>query len=249
MRIILSIVHSLTRSLTHSLAHSLFRSCDQENAVKMARSIGDINLIAAALANTKLRFTEAFHQYKQLYSTSGNMCESLGKLLPLLATSHDARMLISKATKDDPVQLSQVKKALGTLLKPILGSFNGYYCLNLSKELDRVCLSRLFEQSILINNKRSYETAEILGHGNLGDLSQNGSNWSSFRNAIYKGSSCELSPSLFSPIPSNGILEFDFSGSSRPDENELVLSDEKVNLLTYSLTYLLTHVLTDLLNL
>jgi len=51
----------------------------------------------------------------------------------LVGTYADTRKLISFVTKDDPLLVSQVKKTLGAVLRPVLGALNGYYSLNLTK--------------------------------------------------------------------------------------------------------------------
>ena len=107
----------------------------------------------------------------------------------------------------------------------MLGSFNGFYTLDLSKEMHRQCLAKLLEQSQTMNHKR--KSNSIIGFAKVGDVSQHG-NWSSFRNEHYNGEAIEITPTKFTPIPHSGILEFDFSGGNRPTGGELVLSDKRL---------------------
>ena len=53
--------------------------------------------------------------------------------------------------------------------------------LDLSRDMDRICLARLLE----LSNTRRYHNMEAskLGHGIVGDTSQYGT-WSSFRNEM-----------------------------------------------------------------
>ena len=56
-----------------------------------------------------------------------------------------------------------------------------------SQDLDRLCLSRLFEHNMIFNGKRKADSAAFPpGYGVVGDTSQVG-NWSCFRNCLYKG--------------------------------------------------------------
>eukprot|EP01035_Chromulina_nebulosa_P020409 gene20409-26486_t len=119
------------------------------------------------------------------------------------------------------------KKAMGMSYNPLLGMYNGYYVLDLSKPTDRQCLHKLFEESIQINNHRK----------NIGkwDISQNG-NWSCFRNVIVDGKPVHtLLLHDYSPIPKAGKLEFDFVDYSRPNhEIEKPLNDYKFILILIS---------------
>ena len=95
--------------------------------------MGDVNLLNAALANAKIRYEEAVEQFAQLYKVSGNLTDCVARVVPLIGSAADTRRLISHVTKDEPLALSQVKRALGCILKPVLGALNGYYSLNLAK--------------------------------------------------------------------------------------------------------------------
>jgi hypothetical protein len=119
----------------------------------------------------------------------------------------------------------RLKRDFGASLRPILGNPNGYYVLDLSKEMDRMCLEKLLEISTTAGNKRM-ENSKI-GYGRVGDLSQKG-NWSSFRNELLNGEPVVLSPAFAQPIPLSGKLEFDFSGAGRPTRDALVVSDIRV---------------------
>jgi hypothetical protein len=59
-----------------------------------------------------------------------------------------------------------LKKLLGQAYKPIIGIFDGFYCLDLTNENDRICLAKLFEQNNTTTAKRKSE--------NLWDVSQDG---------------------------------------------------------------------------
>jgi hypothetical protein len=114
---------------------------------------------------------------------------------------------------------------LSSYINIILGNPNGYYILDLSKEMDRMCLERLLELSTTAGVKRM--EASKIGYGRVGDLSQKG-NWSAFRNEMLNGEPVVLSPAFAQPIPLSGKLEFDFSGAGRPTRDSLVVSDVRV---------------------
>lgn len=137
----------------------------------------------------------------------------------------DARNLINSLLENDRTEMMRLKRDFGASLRPIMGNPNGYYVLDLSKEMDRMCLERLLEISTTSGNKRM--EASKLGYGRVGDVSQKG-NWSSFRNELLNGEPVTLSPTFAQPIPLSGKLEFDFSGAGRPTREALVVSDVRV---------------------
>ena len=107
-----------------------------------------------SLKNMKLRFQEAYDIYKVLMLQTGNMPKTLLMVLPLLESPEDAAKLLSIATKDNRIHIANVKAMAGVSIKPLLGNINGYYCLNLSNELDRVCFARLLGHSQSLNALR-----------------------------------------------------------------------------------------------
>ena len=120
--------------------HKTVTSTDHKYSLDMAKNVGNVTHLTSAIKNTKLRFQEAYETYKALYHESGNVAKTLAKVLPNVGLPSEARQLVSKATRDDRVKLAQVNIELGVCLKPIYGMFNGFYSLDLSKEIHRVCL-------------------------------------------------------------------------------------------------------------
>ena len=117
--------------------------------------------------------------------------------------------------------------ALGFAVKPIFGNMNGYYCLDMTRETDRLCLAQLLEKSRTVNEFKSQSCK--FGPGILGDTSQRG-NWSCFRNEHFNKKPIEITLENFTPMPNVGKLEFDFSMIMRPegdDEDLTPISDEK----------------------
>lgn len=211
----------------------------------MAKSIGDLLLITDAVGNSKLRMDEAYRLYQTLYKELGDTAECLAQILPMMMSPTEARQLVSKTTHDERLKLNRVKAKLGVTLRPMYGAFNGYYCLDLKKELHRICFSRLLEQSQTSNASRAAQS--IVGHGRVGDLSQHG-NWTSFRNEHLNGKPIIIVVSDFNPIPHKGILEFDFSDISRPDGTELKMTDKRLCKVLSNICLLDSEKTTDALN-
>lgn len=200
-------------------------SLDTKYAYRMAKGIGDVTMMTDATKNTKTRYNEAYNIYKTMYKELGDKAAVLIKVVPGMMNPADARQLVSKVTNDDRIEIARIKMAFGASYRPLLGSFNGYYALDLSKDIHRMCLARLLEQSQTMNHKR--KSNSIIGFAKVGDVSQHG-NWTSFRNEMFNGEPIEITPARFTPIPHSGILEFDFSGGNRPTGGELVLSDRRL---------------------
>lgn len=193
----------------------------------MARQIGDISLIHSQLSNSRVHFTEGFEAYRHIYGNSGNIATSLAKIIPTMASNVEAKQLVMAATYGRKKIILQMKKQLGFLLKPILGAINGWYCLNLSRDVDRMTMNRLLQASHVFNQSKAQRSSFMAGYNVVGDISQSG-NWSCFRNVYLNDEKRDINSETFTPIPMKGIIHFDFSGSLRPDGVPLILSDDRV---------------------
>jgi hypothetical protein len=142
------------------------------------------------------------------------MITSLSYVLPQVGEPSDARKLVMAATDGSKQALLQIKGAFGQTIKPMFGLYNGFYQLDLSKDLHRSCLSRLFENSTRRNGERAATYRDWFGHGLVGDTGQYP--WNSFRNAMFNREPIEVTPANFTPMPVIGKLEFDFSTVERP---------------------------------
>lgn len=215
---------------TEKANFSVMTSSDQNNALNMAISMGDSQLVQEAIRSSKIRFSEAESLFRRMYKETGNLAGSVAKLLPQMKSNAEAKQLVSKVTKDDRKLVSQIKQMLGPASKTIFGVPNGYYVLDLSHEYHRICLSRLFEQNQKANVPRQRQC--WLGFGVLGDTSQHG-NWTSFRNEIFNKVPIEVTPERFTPMPKSGVLEFDFCGGIYPTMDDFAVPDAKfVNVLS-----------------
>jgi hypothetical protein len=79
--------------------------------------------------------------------------------------------------------MQKLKTYVGSALRPIMGYYDGYYELDMSLELDRVCLLHLLEHSQRVADARKSRYESVFGRAVVGDCSQRG-NWSAFRNQV-----------------------------------------------------------------
>jgi Ca2+-binding EF-hand superfamily protein len=201
-------------------------SLDSKYASNMARGIGDMSLLSEAVKHNKMRYNEALSMFKTIYKEQRNKAAILLRLLPQMMYSTESIQLISKVTNDNYLELQRIKLTFGVSLKPLLGLYNGYYILDLSKEIHRICLVRLLEQSENFNARRKRES--IIKIGKVGDTSQH-QNWTCFRNELYNDEKIEITSARFTPMPESGILSFDFSGGNRPSlMGELTITDKRL---------------------
>ena len=109
----------------------------------------------------------------------------------------------------DVLRWRRLKQRLGTALLPLIGSYSGYYPLDLTFSTDRVCLKRLIERSVKNCDSRI--------RAKLGDTSQHG-NWTCFRNEYHPDlPDARIVPKYFYPMPEKAKVEFDFVNINRPD--------------------------------
>lgn len=201
-------------------------SADQTNMTSVAKETGDTsNLLPYGFENMKIRLNEAIELYEAMFKDSGDKIKVLVKLLPQMASPEEVRALIKKITNNDILEVQRVKQALGQALKPIWGMPNGYYNLDLTKDMDRICLSMLFEHSHTLGSQRG-GLCRLDGFF-FGDTSQH-QNWQCFRNEILNGNPIKLTPQLFTPMPRTGRLSFDFSGGFRSVEIPPTITDSKM---------------------
>ena len=200
---------------------------DCKNIIKIATAMGHITtMITYSLHSAKLRFNEALKFFDIMFHDVGNKAEVLLILLPRMIHPMEARILVSRVTNEDPVETEFVKQKLGNALRPIFGLPCGFYALDLSKAVDRICLVKLFEFGIGLSSQRK-QANDPFGLEVMGDTSQM-RNWSSFRNELFNEDMCKVAPALFSPIPKEGLLECDFVAHELPVSETQIISDMKL---------------------
>ncbi len=121
---------------------------DQTNITSVAKAAGDTaNLLPFGFESMRIRLNEALDIYETMLKDVGDKIKVLVKILPQISSPEEARMLVKKVTDNDVLEVQRIKGALGQSIKPIWGMPNGYYNLDLAKDMDRICLSMLFEHS------------------------------------------------------------------------------------------------------
>lgn len=181
-------------------------STDRDNINKLAGAGADkdaAKMTSFGVATTKIRLDEAYSLYTTMIgSQTDNKAAKtavLSTLLPQLGSPVDARLLVSKVFLNDKPDILNFKRMLGCSVRPFLGMYNGFYCLDLSKSLDRLCCMKLIEMS----KTRAYfrNRNAIAGMDKVSDLSQNGNENSCFRNEHFLGKPFVLSSKFATPLP------------------------------------------------
>ena len=220
------LVIELKDSYVRKRHFQVLTSSDQSNISALASKLGTspAQMIGYSFGTCKMRYREACEFYDTMLLDMADKTKVLSHILPQMIVPIEARMLVSKATNDDAVEVNLIRNFMGNALKPIFGLPCGFYRLDFSKEMDRLCLAKLLEYDGIFAALR--RNNDPFGLGIVGDTSQF-RNWSSFRNAHLDNVPIKISPSLFSPIPKVGILEFDFIGTIRPPIGQITISDAK----------------------
>jgi hypothetical protein len=186
----------------------------------MAKNTSDgAQLLQYAAQANLLRMDEAQDLYNNIVTDNGDPAGTLAILLPHMAVASDAQNLATVCAPEDDTVRKRIKNQLGPAYRAIMGIPNGYYALDLSKESDRSCMTKLLELSTTGAARRMQ-----LG---CGDVSQDG-NWSSFRNEYFAGREIRLTLAALTPMPTQGKIEFDFVSSERPSANVVCLTDRKI---------------------
>jgi hypothetical protein len=202
---------------------------DQINIVKLASKLGDVTtMVRYALQHTKLRIAEAINFFDFMLLDNGDKTRIMHYLLPRMLLPAEAQQLISHVTLECPSDIAYLRQSMGHAIRPILGTPCGFYTLDLSKEMDRVCLHRLMEISATANLFRIDDKTNVYTKGCFGDTSMHG-NFSFFRNEVFNGEKTVISPANFVPLPERGMLDFDYAGDFRPllSQHLSTISDQK----------------------
>jgi hypothetical protein len=172
-------------------------------------SSNPVLLLTFAIESTKLYLEEAQMLYDEIMQKSDDPTPLLAKVLMKMLFSEDAMRMIKCYISNDVLKLRRLKQRLGYAYYPLTGVYNGFYSLDMSKELDRVCLKKLIEKSA--------KNVDARRNKGLWDTSQHG-HWSCFRNEYHVDNvDMIISPRYFYPIPHKGKIEFDFVNIDRPN--------------------------------
>ncbi|RYH14422.1 hypothetical protein EON65_33645 [archaeon] len=80
---------------------------------------------------------EALSVAETMLQDSQDRVGVLKKLLLQVNDAEDTRHLIQSLLEDNRTDMMRLKRDMGAALRPILGQPNGYYVLDLNKEIDR----------------------------------------------------------------------------------------------------------------
>ncbi len=165
-------------------------------------------LLNFAAENMQLQLDEARILHHGMVKEGMDKVLSLAKLLPRMSGPIEVRKLVVDRLDNDHRLMVKLHYYLGNAFSVLLGNYDGYYCLDMSKENDRLCMSRLLQQNTEYNKHRLQ-----FGHA---DVSQDG-NWSCFRNEILEEDDHSITVENFNPLPEKGVVCFDFVGTIRPE--------------------------------
>jgi len=212
---------------------AIFRTitnADKEFIEDIAAGATDsISMTTFGVTNSKLRLDEALALYHTMAMENSSKPKILAKILPQLSNAGDARLLVTKVLKNDRQDMMALKQTLGVAIRPLLGMCNGYYELDMSIALDRLCLMRLLEMSSsratmlrgMKKNPLSSKGAREF------DISQKKNKGSCFRNETFKGKPVIVDTKFATPLPRSGILCFDYSGGELPNLDDMICSDQR----------------------
>lgn len=158
-------------------------------------------LLAFSIQHAKIHLMEAVQIFRTMSGEIKDPAVIVQKLLPRMSSAKDAKQLMLTSLTDIG-SLNRLRKLMGSCLNPMIGQYNGYYMLDLSKAEDKVCMTKLLEQ----NQKQSElrMDASLLGRGRTGDISQKG-DWSCFRNELKDGKPVQITAAMFNPMPNEGV--------------------------------------------
>eukprot|EP01038_Epipyxis_sp_PR26KG_P005859 gene5859-8083_t len=225
---------SILDTFTQKESHRVINGSDRKYINEIAKQSGDVLAMTSfGVNNYKIRLDEAQRMTETLLLETSSKITVLAKVLPQMQHPEESRMLISQVLQQNDLEVQRLKRELGNSYRPITGSCDGYYQLDLSNAMDKLCLNRLIEISLTRSHFRS-KARSFLGYRMIGDCSQKG-NWTGFRNELFNGKPVVVNAEFASPMPKSGKLEFDFVSERRWNQDSLALTDSKVlNLLAKS---------------
>ena len=160
-------------------------------------------MLEEALSCMHFQYIEARVALNWLIKEHGDKIRALALMLPRLIRPNDARALVLHAGLNCVDDICSLKKRMGSMYNVSLGSYTGFYFLNMKSARDRECMTRLLEMCSFAKKCRHGE--------DLGDTSQIG-DWSCFRNIRLDNEPYALDCSLGASahLPETGSLQFDF---------------------------------------
>lgn len=110
-------------SFVKKAKYQVISSSDGTNLTDVAKKTGDVaKLLSYGFQNSKIRLSEALDLYTTMLGEGGEKFKTVAKLLPQIESADEARLFITRVTKNDRVEISRVKIAMGNALWPIIGA-------------------------------------------------------------------------------------------------------------------------------
>ena len=165
-------------------------------------TVSNAKALAFSIQHAKIHLIEAEKIFHSMSEDIKDPAAIIQKLLPRMANVREAKQLLLTSLTDLN-GLNRLRKLMGSCLNPMIGLFNGFYHLDMSKNEDRVCMTKLLEQSQRRQDERI--NSSLLGKGLTGDISQKG-DWSCFRNELKDGQPIQITNAMFNPMPTKGVF-------------------------------------------
>lgn len=222
-----TLIMSVVDGFMTKAIHKVMTCSDKDSIIEMVKGNGAERsvLIGRGIHNgVKLRIDEGMAIYEAM--ATGGEIEStklLSYILPQMIDHHAARQLVGYIIGTDQPAMLRLRREMGSCLRPLIGTPNGYYVLDMSADMDRLCLVRLMQISgkVLQQELNKYSNHVLL---KATDRSQKG-NFFCFRNEISNGSPVTINVDFASPLPLSGKVQFDFVGCIRPTRHEFGMDD------------------------
>ena len=142
-----------------------------ESAHKTANSQA---MLTCALEGAHFYLEEARELFAHLFALLDDPVAAVAMLLPHMASVYDANALIRVCLGYDTKKTRRLQQRLGPIFNTITGQFSGFYMIDFSNPLSRICWKHLLAKSLLVKQQRKVD--------NFGELSQNGDGIYCFRN-------------------------------------------------------------------
>lgn len=137
-------------------------------------STSSLQMLTCALDGSVFYVEEAKLLFAEFYGILDDPVAAVALLLPRMAGSYDANMLIKCCLGYDMKKIRRLQQKLGPIYNTLTGSFSGYYTIDFADPLSRQCWKSLLYRSLEVRKRRRFD--------NFGELSQNGDGIYCFRN-------------------------------------------------------------------
>ena len=173
-----------------------------------------------------------------MYFTANQAAKIMSNIHAFEERAHAAALLMPRLLDDDkvfrdvlsPAVLSQVEKYMGQLFHFYPQNPTGHYILNLSRESDRVIMTKLMEINAVDKRYAKHESKH-------GDTSMHG-DWSNFRNGLYKDHSVNLEIVFRNGIPERGNVIVDYVSPRRCSRDSVIMTEKELDTMVSTLNFM-----------